>query len=426
MGIVRACAPPAAAAVAVGASSAAAPSGSAQTNKSSRTARVLVLGATGRVGGSTATALSKLRPDLNILVGGRNREKGESFAAKLGEQSEFVQVDTSNASTLEKALHGVDLVVHTAGPFQRVEECTVLQAAISTKTAYIDVCDDTDYSWRAKGFHEQAKAAGVPAITTAGIYPGVSNVMAAELVHAARSENGEPERLRFFYYTAGTGGAGPTILATSFLLLGEDVMAYNKGEEIKLKPYSGALNIDFGKGVRKKDVYLLNLPEVKSAFKILGVPTVSARFGTAPFFWNWGMQAFANFLPVEFLRDKNKVQKLVESVDPLVRAVDGIAGERVSMRVDLECSNGRSTIGLFTHKKLSVSVGFATAAFALAVLEGNTQPGVWFPEEPEGIPLEARKLLLERASQGTSNFVMNKPSWMVETDPKEVILGIYV
>jgi hypothetical protein len=73
-------------------------------------------------------------------------------------------------------------------------------------------------------------------------------------------------------------------LATSFLLLGEDVIAYNKGtltslllhhwyfseqwkdeftnirnigEEIKLKPYSGVLNIDFGKGVRKRDVYLL-------------------------------------------------------------------------------------------------------------------------------------------------------------------------
>jgi hypothetical protein len=28
--------------------------------------------------------------------------------------------------------------------------------------------------------------------------------------------------------------------------------------------------------------------------------------------------------------------------------------------------------------------------------------------QPEGIPMEARKLLLERASQGTSNFVMNK------------------
>lgn len=34
---------------------------------------------------------------------------------------------------------------------------------------------------------------------------------------------------RFYYYTAGSGGAGPTILSTSFLLLGEDVVAYSKG-----------------------------------------------------------------------------------------------------------------------------------------------------------------------------------------------------
>lgn len=38
-----------------------------------RNYRVLVLGGTGRVGGSTATALSKLCPKLKIVVGGRNR-----------------------------------------------------------------------------------------------------------------------------------------------------------------------------------------------------------------------------------------------------------------------------------------------------------------------------------------------------------------
>ncbi|MFS7914854.1 hypothetical protein Hanom_Chr02g00158441 [Helianthus anomalus] len=57
---------------------------------------------------------------------------------------------------------------------------------------------------------------------------------------------------------------------------------------------------------------------------------------------------------------------------------------------------------------VSRSVGYSVAAFALAVLEGNTQPGVWFPEQPEGIAVEARELLLERASQGTINFVMHK------------------
>ncbi|KAK8954386.1 hypothetical protein KSP39_PZI002294 [Platanthera zijinensis] len=151
-----------------------------------------------------------------------------------------------------------------------------------------------------------------------------------------------------------SGGAGPTIIATSFLLLGEDVIAYNKGKEVRLKPYGGMLSIDFGKGVGRKDVFLLNLPEVKSAHEILGVPTVSARFGTAPFFWNWGMEAMVNFVPANILRDKSKVQQLVRLFDPLVRAIDGIVGERVSMRVDLECANGRTTLGLFTHKQLSV------------------------------------------------------------------------
>ncbi|OVA08050.1 Saccharopine dehydrogenase / Homospermidine synthase [Macleaya cordata] len=393
--------------------------------KTHQNSRVLILGGTGRVGGSTATALSKFCPDLRLLIGGRNREKGAALVATLGENSEFVEVNIDNVKALEASLNDVDLLVHAAGPFQQTEKCTVLEAAISTQTAYLDVCDDTSYAFRAKSLHQKAVAANIPAITTAGIYPGVSNVMAAELVLSARSESMEPERLRFFYYTAGSGGAGPTILVTSFLLLGEEVVAYNQGEMIKLKPYTGMLNIDFGKGIGKRDVYLLNLPEVRSTHEILGVPSVSARFGTAPFFWNWGMAAITSLVPAEVLRDKGKVRQLVQIFDPLVRAVDGIAGERVSMRVDLECSNGRNTIGLFSHKRLSVSVGTSTAAFALAMLEGSTEPGVWFPEEPEGIAVEARELLLKRAAEGTINFVMNKPPWMVETDPKEFGLGIY-
>ncbi|KAF3794534.1 hypothetical protein EJ110_NYTH07385 [Nymphaea thermarum] len=389
--------------------------------------RVLILGGTGRVGGSTAVALSKLCPSLRISVAGRNREKGAALVSKLGENCEFVEVNIDNLNALAEALNDVDLVVHAAGPFQQGEKCNVLEAAISTKTAYLDVCDDMTYAYRAKTFHQKAVDASVPAITTGGIYPGVSNLMAAELVQLAKTEGAyEPERLRYYYYTAGTGGAGPTILATSFLLLGEDVIAYNKGQRIKLKPYSGMLNIDFGKGIGKRDVYLLNLPEVRSSHEVLGVPTVSARFGTAPFFWNWGMIAIANLVPAETLRDRSKVQQLVSLFDPIVRAFDGISGERVSMRVDLECSKGRNTVGIYSHKRLSESVGTCAAAFAMAILEGSTQPGVWFPEEPQGVSAEARKTLLDRASKGTINFVMNKPAWMVETEPKELGLGIYV
>lgn len=46
---------------------------------------------------------------------------------------------------------------------------------ISWQTAYLDVCDDTNYAWQAKSLSEKAVSANVPAITTGGIYPGVSN-----------------------------------------------------------------------------------------------------------------------------------------------------------------------------------------------------------------------------------------------------------
>ena len=99
--------------------------------------------------------------------------------------------------------------------------CWMLIALASLLHA--DVCDDNDYAARAKAdYHEKARAAGVPAITSGGIYPGVSNVMAAHMVSTARREYDkdghfggkdgadkadavEPKKLQYFYYTAGTG-----------------------------------------------------------------------------------------------------------------------------------------------------------------------------------------------------------------------------
>lgn len=42
----------------------------------------------------------------------------------------------------------------------------------------------------------------------------------------------EPTRVRYTYYTAGSGGVGPTILETSFLLAGTDVVVYRDGKKV--------------------------------------------------------------------------------------------------------------------------------------------------------------------------------------------------
>jgi hypothetical protein len=51
------------------------------------------------------------------------------------------------------------------------------------------------------------------------------------------------------------------------------------------------------------------------------------------------------------------------------------------MRVELEFEGGMSTAGLLVHERLPDSIGYAVAGFVASMLEGQTLPGVWFPEE---------------------------------------------
>ena len=53
-----------------------------------------------------------------------------------------------------------------------------------------------------------------------------------KMPEALKGEAVEPTRVRYTYYTAGSGGVGPTILETSFLLAGTDVVVYSDGEKV--------------------------------------------------------------------------------------------------------------------------------------------------------------------------------------------------
>ena len=73
-----------------------------------------------------------------------------------------------------------------------------------------------------------------------------------------------------------------------------------------MPPITRPREVDFGPPIRRATCYLYNLPEVVSTFECLRVPTVSARFSTAPFFWNWAMIAVARLAPRGFLEDRAK------------------------------------------------------------------------------------------------------------------------
>ena len=132
---------------------------------------VLVLGGTGRVGSSTASALLRAVPAVNLTLASRTEESYQAALARRPElqPAAHARCNIDDDGALSTALRGVDLVIHAAGPFQRRQGCGVLEAAIAAGVPYMDICDDSGYSQRAKALHARAQAAGVPAITTAGM-----------------------------------------------------------------------------------------------------------------------------------------------------------------------------------------------------------------------------------------------------------------
>ena len=68
---------------------------------------------------------------------------------------------------------------------------------------------------------------------------GASTTTSSKPTETERGEPVEPKRVRYFYYTAGSGGVGTTILETSFLLAGTDVVVYVDGQEVSLPAVVG-------------------------------------------------------------------------------------------------------------------------------------------------------------------------------------------
>lgn len=266
----------------------------------------LVVGGSGRVGGSTVRWLHKLDPSLKLAIGGRRKSSFDETRSRLPDDCEFVSLDLNDYASLERAVAGHSLVVHTAGPFQQRTDPALMRAAVAAGIPYCDVCDELPLARNAKATSDVAAAAGVPCVVSCGIWPGVSALMAAEAV-AKLGGAGSCEKLEFSFFTAGTGGAGPTIVSATFLLLATQVAMYVDGELVEAEPWLDRRVSDFGAGVGSHECFTLDNPDVPTTAEALGIKNCVSRFGTYPTFWN-GLFGAMKALPRELLLDRDRMQ----------------------------------------------------------------------------------------------------------------------
>ena len=385
--------------------------------ESSFTLDVLVIGGNGRVGASTVHWLNRLSArssgdqPLRLAIGGRSRANFDAVRRRLHlPELVFRPVDLEGGlEALISAVRGAQLVVHTAGPFQGRSEPDLLRACIAAGVPYCDVCDDFALSCQAKTLSGEAAAVGIPAVVSCGIWPGVSALMAARAVE----QLGGPEaceRVELSFFTAGTGGAGPTIVSATFLLLASRVLTYVNGALIYKQPWTERRSIDFGPGVGEHACFLLDNPDVPTTVESLGVANCASRFGTAPGVWN-SLFAAMKLLPHELLGNRPAMQGVALFSMPIIRMVDKLVGSTNAMRVDavsraLVGAGMPETVTLrCVHPDLEDCVGQATAAFALEILRGRSHlssreptipAGVWYPAE---LQTNARNHILKAARE---------------------------
>ena len=223
--------------------------------------QVLILGGRGRIGSQVAADLAA-HTNATITITGRS-ERSKRIPA-FGSHVHFLELDLDDRATLTAAIRRLqpdakgsrNVVVHCAGPFHH-RDGRVLETCINEGVNYVDVSDHPSYTRTAIAYREAAAAAGITAIVNTGIFPGISNSMVRQSIEQLDAA----ETVHLSYVVAGSGGAGVTVMRTTFLGLQRPFQAWLKGQWQLVKPYSDREVVEFPAPYGRVGVYWFDVPE---------------------------------------------------------------------------------------------------------------------------------------------------------------------
>jgi saccharopine dehydrogenase-like NADP-dependent oxidoreductase len=339
------------------------------------TQRVLILGGRGRIGSSVAQDIAK-HTQAEITVTGRT-------AVRNGHDTslQYLALDLAETEKLREAISNTDIVVHCAGPFH-YRDTTVLQICIEQGVNYVDVSDHRSYTSKVLTLHEQAVNKGVTAVINSGIFPGISNSMVRQCVE----QFDEAQKIHLSYVVAGSGGAGVTVMRTTFLGLQNPFEALINGKWETVKPYTERETIAFPEPYGKNGVYWFDMPETFTLPKAFPtVKSVITKFGSVPDLYNRLTWIAANIFPKSWIQNSGGVEFLAQVSHFMTDVTDNLSGIGVAIRSEvtgIKDGKTKSYCSTLAHQNTAVASGYGTGSIAQLLLEGKlNKPGVFTIEE---------------------------------------------
>lgn len=332
--------------------------------------KVLILGGQGRLGTSIAADILA-HTDAAITVTGRRQS-----SRPLPQRCDYLTLDLANREAVRQAISRHTLIIHCAGPFS-YRDTHVLETCIAQGVNYIDVADNPHYVRAALKLREAAAISGVTAIVSTGVFPGISNSMVRQGIEQLEAA----ESITLSYVVAGSGGAGVTVMRTTFLELQQPFPGWIEGNWHTVQPYSQRETVSFPDPYKRCSVYWFNTVEAMTLADSFPVKTVITKFGSVPDLYNHLTWMMAHWIPKRLLQQPNTVEFLAHVSYRMTAVSDRFSGIGIAIRADIDGihkNTPKRYTATFLHPDTAAAAGIGTGSIAQFLLSGELQaPGVW-------------------------------------------------
>jgi saccharopine dehydrogenase-like NADP-dependent oxidoreductase len=267
--------------------------------------KVIALGGAGAMGSLAVRELASCPMVEKVCVADYNLEAAEALSRELGEKCSAVRLDANNHQEMVEALKGYDIALGFAGPFYKYE-VKMARACIEAGVNYVSICDDYDACAGVLELDDEARRAGVLAITGVGWTPGVTNVLARK----AADSLDEVEEVATSWASHAADTAGKAVTLHYIHAVTGMIPTFIDGRIAWVPAGSGLERLRFPDPVGELNVFHAGHPEPLTIPRYINARTVTLKGGLVEGY----LVALANLLVRMRLTDTKRKKDILGGI----------------------------------------------------------------------------------------------------------------
>lgn len=246
---------------------------------------IVILGGNGTFGSLISEELVN---SANVVIAGRDREKGQQFANSIG--ANYVPCNAKDKGSLQNAVSGAFIVINASGPFLP-GDYSIPQTCMEENCHYIDIADDREYVKAFVQLDELAKERRIFSCTGASTTPAVTHALVSEL----SSQFPHFHSITIYLSAGNKNKPGVSTFESILSYVGTPIRVWNHSQWENFVGWGSTEYIKFPPPVGRRLVQLCNVPDLELFPELFEADKVIFKAGVELSIFNLGISVLAQF-----------------------------------------------------------------------------------------------------------------------------------